>query len=115
MAKKKVFNLWEGGKVGYSEIFYMLVNFEYLFLGKSSGFKIWQICYYLRSDLAQKNFMTKNHFFHLWKGVKVGYSGIVLHLIMVKTNLIYKKNSLMNHILNFHQHIKFEIYTKNSN
>ena len=32
MAKKKVFNLWKGGKVDSSEIFYMLVNFEYLFL-----------------------------------------------------------------------------------
>ena len=28
MTKKKVFNLWEGGKVGTNEIFYMLVNFE---------------------------------------------------------------------------------------
>ena len=36
----KVFNLWEGGKVGSSEIFYMLVNFEYPFLGKSFGLKI---------------------------------------------------------------------------
>ena len=43
--KKKVFNLWKGGKVGSSEIFYMLVNFEYLFLSKSFGIKISQICY----------------------------------------------------------------------
>ena len=43
--KKNVFNLWEGGKVGSTEIFYILVNFEYLFLGKSFGLKIWQICY----------------------------------------------------------------------
>ena len=43
--KKKVFNLWEGGKVGSNEIFYMLVNFEYLFLGKSFGLKLWKICY----------------------------------------------------------------------
>ena len=45
MAKSKVFSLWEGGKVGNSEIFYMLVNFKYLFLGKSFGLKIWQVCY----------------------------------------------------------------------
>ena len=32
-------------KFGSSEIFYMLVNFEYLFLGKSFGLKTWQICY----------------------------------------------------------------------
>ena len=38
--KKKDFNPWEGGKVGSSEIFYMLVNFEYLFLGKLFGLEI---------------------------------------------------------------------------
>ena len=43
--KRKVFNPWESGKVGSSEIFYILVNFEYLFLGKSFGLEISQICY----------------------------------------------------------------------
>ena len=38
--QKKSFNLWEDGKVGSSENFYMLVNFEYLFLDKSFGLKI---------------------------------------------------------------------------
>ena len=76
MAKNKVFNLWEGGKVGCSEISYMLVNFEYLFLGKSFGLKIWQICHYLRNDLPQNNFMTKNQFFHPREDVKVGCSGL---------------------------------------
>ena len=38
--KKKVFNPWEGGKVGNNEIFYMLVNFEYLLLGKLFGLEI---------------------------------------------------------------------------
>ena len=54
MAEKKVFNLWEGGKVGNNENFYMLVNFEYFFLGKSFDVKAWQICYSLRNDLAQE-------------------------------------------------------------
>ena len=43
--KKKVFNPWEGGKVGSTKIFFMLVNFMYLFLGKSFFFEIWQISY----------------------------------------------------------------------
>ena len=43
--KRKVFNPWEGGKVGSTEIFDILVNFEYLFLGKSFGLEIWQIYY----------------------------------------------------------------------
>ena len=38
--QKKVFNPWEGGKVGNNEIFYMLVNFEYLLLGKLFGLEI---------------------------------------------------------------------------
>ena len=54
MPKRNFLNPWEGGKVGKSEIFYMLVNFEYLFLGKSFGLEIWYICYELRNDLAQK-------------------------------------------------------------
>ena len=40
--------------MGNSDIFYMLINFEYLFLGESFGLKIWQICYQLRIDVAQK-------------------------------------------------------------
>ena len=52
--KKRVFNPWEGGKVGNNEIFYMLVNFEYIFLDKSFGLKIWLICFNLEMIFHKK-------------------------------------------------------------
>ena len=52
--KKKVSNLWEGGKDGSSEIFYMLVNFEYLFLGKSFGPKFGKYVISLEMILHKK-------------------------------------------------------------
>ena len=54
MTKKKDLNLWEGGKVGNSEIFYMLVNFKILFWVKHLALKFGKYVTNLKMILHKK-------------------------------------------------------------